>query len=136
MNPAQAARLPAGGCWVRIVGAAPGADVLVLKVLPQSDAITISAILQAIQYAVTSGAEVINESLDFSNFPRTSLDVVNDADDAAVAAGVTVVVAAGDAGGTNTLGDPADDPEVISVGATTTSAPTPRPTWAVFTTPS
>lgn len=119
VNPAQAARLPAGGCWAKVVGAAPGADVMVLKVLPQDHELTISGILQAIQYAVAHGAKVINESFGFPNFPDSSLDVIRDADDAAVAAGVTVVVASGDGGGANTIGAPATDPEVISVGATT-----------------
>lgn len=120
VNPAQAARLPATGCWVKLVGAAPGADVMALKILPQSNDLTVSGILQAIQYAVKHGAKVINESFGFENFPDSALDVVRDADDAAVADGVTVVVSAGDAGGTNTIGSPATDPDVISVGATTT----------------
>jgi hypothetical protein len=111
--------LPAG-CDIKIVGVAPGATVLGLKIFGQNDFSSDAGILQAIEYAVSHGAKVINESFGSDPFPDTSLDLVREANDAAVAAGVTVVVSSGDSGITSTIGSPATDPAVISVGATTT----------------
>jgi hypothetical protein len=117
VNPAHP--LPKG-CDIKVVGVAPGANVLGLKVFPEADYSTLSAFLQAIDYAVTSGAKVINQPIDGQLFPDTTLDALEEADNAAVASGVTVVEGSGDGGGTSTTGPPATDPNVISVGATTT----------------
>jgi len=107
VSPGMASLLPAGGCWVKIVGAAPGASVLALKIFGQNGAETGSGFVQAVQYAVQHGAKVINESFGSEPFPDTTLDLVRNADDAAVAAGVTVVVVVGDTvGAVGSVGAP------------------------------
>lgn len=118
-NAAGASYLPKRGCYIKVVGAAPGASVEMLKVLPQQSGFSTSQVLEALQYAVKSGAKVINESFGSDAFPDTGLDVLRDADDAAVLDGATVVVSTGDAGVTSTVGSPATDPNLISVGAST-----------------
>jgi hypothetical protein len=107
------------GCDMRIVGDAPGASLLALKVFGYDNLAPALSVVQAINYAVKHGVRVINESFGFNEFPSTSADAVTFADEAAVAAGVTVVVSSGDAGPTGTIASPASDPAVLTVGATT-----------------
>ncbi len=117
VNPAHP--LPPG-CNIKVRGMAPGASLIGLKVFGNSNSAPTSHFIDAIDYAVTDGADVLNESFGGNPFPDSGTDPITLADNAAIAAGVTVVASTGDAGTTGTVGSPSSDPAVIGVGASTT----------------
>jgi subtilisin family serine protease len=118
VNPAHP--LPPG-CNIKIKGIAPGASLAVLNVAGPNAGFFNSQIIQAIGWAVLHDhVNVLNESIGGNPIPNTQDDPVALADQAAVAAGVTVVASSGDAGPFNNIGSPATTPGVIAVGGTTT----------------
>jgi hypothetical protein len=112
--------LPTSPCNIRVRGMAPGASVVGLKAFSAIGITTNTQLVQAIEYAVVhDDVDVINESFGGNPFPDNDNDPVALADQAAVRAGVTVVVSTGDSGYNGTMGTPSTDAAVISSGATT-----------------
>ncbi|MBN9609306.1 MAG: protease inhibitor I9 family protein [Actinobacteria bacterium] len=117
VNPAHP--LPSG-CTIQIRGMAPGASLIGLKVFGNANVAPTSRFIEAIDYAVTAGADVLNESFGGNPYPDSGTDPITLADASAIAAGVTVVASTGDAGPNGTVGSPAsDDIGIIGVAAST-----------------
>ena len=117
-------------------GMAPNVNLINLRVLDQNgagaDSQVIAAIQQAIALKSTYNIRVINMSLGRPVFESYKLDPVDQAVEAAWKAGIVVVCAAGNSGrfaatnGFGTVGVPANDPAVITVGATMTEGTATR----------
>lgn len=118
------------GYAANYAGMAPGVNLINLRVLDQNGAGTDSQVVAAIQQAIalksTYNIRVINMSLGRPVFESYTLDPVDQAVEAAWQAGIVVVCAAGNNGrflptnGFGTIGVPANDPSVLTVGATMT----------------
>jgi hypothetical protein len=105
-------------CNIRIRGMAPGVSLVGLSTNTQIG--TVSTYVRAIEYAVVvDDVDVINESFAAYTLPDETIDPISLANKSAIQAGVTVVVATGDAGPGGTIGVPASDADVIAAGATT-----------------
>lgn len=111
------------GPLATIQGVAPRAWLGSYKVFGTpgyNDNATDSAILKALDDAVADGMDIINLNLGDDLAPRLSDDPDVDAVERASAAGVLVVVAAGNNGpGKNTISSPGTAPSALTVGATT-----------------
>jgi serine protease AprX len=109
-----------GGKWK---GVAPGASILSVKAAGADGSADVSNILAAIQWVVSFkdryNIRVLNLSLGTDSTQDWRVDPLNYAVERAWAAGMTVVVAASNNGpAAGTITKPADDPWVITVGAT------------------
>jgi len=124
------------GYAASFAGIAPNVNIINLRALDQNGAGTDSQVIAAIEQAIalksTYNIRVINMSLGRPVFESYTLDPVDQAVEAAWKAGIVVVCAAGNNGrfpatnGFGTVGVPANDPAVITVGATMTEGTTTR----------
>lgn len=100
-------------------GVAPDCALLAAKVLRGNGSGTTSDVMAGIEWAVQQGVHVINLSLG-SDGACNGTDALSVLCDAAVARGIVLCVAAGNAGpGASTVGSPGCAQTVITVGATT-----------------
>ncbi len=99
-------------------GIAPGAKLLVVKVLDNAGSGYDSVIAQGIEYAVDTGADIMSLSLGGSWEDSAYVDPSIVAADAAMQAGVVVFIAAGNTGpAAETINSPGVSLEAITVGA-------------------
>jgi serine protease AprX len=111
-----------GGKWR---GVAPDARLVSVKVAGRDGSTDVSVVIAAIQWVVMHrakyGIKVLNLSFGTDGTQPYALDPLDAAVERAWAAGITVVVAAGNRGpAQGTINKPGDDPFVITVGAVDT----------------
>ncbi|MFN2545736.1 MAG: S8 family serine peptidase [Actinomycetota bacterium] len=104
------------------VGAAPGANLISLKVAGANGATDVSVVMAALQWAVTHKVQynirVLNLSFGTDSKQSYSVDPLDYAMEQTWRAGIFVVVAAGNKGPqAGTISKPGDDPYVFTVGA-------------------
>ncbi|MCZ7356625.1 MAG: S8 family serine peptidase [Candidatus Methanoperedens sp.] len=100
-------------------GVAPGASLMNVKVLGNDGSGLASSVMSGMEYAVDNGADIISMSLGTDVWPPDGTDPVAMTANAAVDAGVVVIVAAGNSGAPFLIGSPATAEKVIAVGAST-----------------
>lgn len=110
---------------IGVIGVAPNVSLWAVKVLDRNGSGYISDVIAGIDWAVSKGVDVINMSLGTAS----DIQAMHDAVDAAYAAGVVVVAAAGNSGDgdgtTNEIIYPAKYSSVIAVAATASNDSTP-----------
>ncbi|MDQ6866243.1 MAG: S8 family serine peptidase, partial [Thermoproteota archaeon] len=100
---------------VGVVGIAPGARLWAIKVLDKSGTGSMSSIIEGIDYVTQNAGQIDAANLSFGC--KCTSFALDTAINNSVAAGVTFVVAAGNAGEDASLWSPASNPNVISVAA-------------------
>ncbi len=104
------------------MGEAPGAGLVSVKVAGGSGNTTLATVIEGVGWTIAHAASdnigVLNMSLGYLPLTSTVLDPLDQAVEKAWAAGITVVVSAGNSGpGNGTILSPGDDPLVITAGA-------------------
>ncbi|MCD6445891.1 S8 family serine peptidase [Candidatus Bathyarchaeota archaeon] len=107
------------GIYFKVKGVAPGAKIIGGKVLTDAGWGWDSWIIQGIQWAVDSGADIISMSLGGLEIPNDGNDPTCLALDAATRQGVICFVAAGNDQGAGTVSSAGCGKDVITVGAST-----------------
>ena len=105
---------------IGVVGVAPDAQIMAVKVLANSGSGSLSDVAEGIRWAADHGAQVINMSLGSacaSTWPTCSTTIVNDALAYAAAADVVIVISAGN-DNRSFVGQPGNHPEALAVAAT------------------
>jgi len=101
----------------RYRGAAPGASLFAAKVLRADGQGMMSDVMAGVEWAVGQGVQIVSLSLGGPG-PCDGTDALCETCEAAVEAGVTLCVAAGNEGpGPYTIGSPGCAPNVITIGA-------------------
>jgi serine protease AprX len=111
-----------GATGVGVQGTAPDAHIISVKIAGEDGSADVTHVLAAIQWAVSFkdvyDIDVINLSLGTDSTQDYRLDLLNLAVERAWANGIVVVVSASNRGpASGTVSKPADDPFVITVGA-------------------
>jgi serine protease AprX len=116
-----------------VSGVAPAATLVSVKVAGTDGSTTIGRVIAGIGWTVVHRDDYGIKVLNLAFGANLNLDPARNPLDAAVeaawAAGITVVTAAGN-GGAGTVTSPGDDPWVITVGASTMTAPVSAATWS------
>lgn len=101
---------------IGVAGVAPSARLYAVKVLDASGSGQLSNVILGLQWTVDQGMDVVNMSLGLPVDVQAFRTAIRNA----AASGLTIVAAAGNLGGTNSVIYPAKYPEVIAVSAVTT----------------
>jgi serine protease AprX len=117
-----------GGKWR---GVAPGAHLISIKIAGRDGSTDVSVVIAALQWIVTHrdlyNIRVLNLAFGTDGVQPYALDPLDAAVERAWAAGITVVVSAGNRGSSpGTINKPGDDPYVITVGAADLNGTTDR----------